>query len=207
MDQAAPDQTMSGASPAGAPARPTGETARPAPATEPVRASRPAPPGSREIPQPGPAERGRTPSPPRRAGDRPADMGRTTEASLNGLAPMVKDVERARMRLGHDLEQLNYELRAQMGVTVEKLAWKAAVVGSSLLAVLGTQKALTALWKGARHSDPPENPADPQTGWGEALAWTLFTGATAAVMKIIAARAAAAGWERATGDRPPGLRA
>lgn len=184
MDQAAPDQAMSD-----------------------TRSARPAAAGSEQIPQPGPATRGRTPAPPRRSGDRPVDMGRTTPASLNGLAPMVADVEQARLRLGHDLEQLNYELRAQMGVTVEKLAWKVAVVGSSVLAVLGTQKALTALWKSARHSDPPVNPADPDTSWGEALAWTLFTGATAAVMKIVAARAAAAGWQRATGDRPPGLRA
>lgn len=179
MGQAAPDQTMTGAHAAGATAAP------------PRR----------------PVERGRTPAPPVRSGDRPPDMGRTTAASLNGLAPMVRDVEAARMRLGHDLEQLNYELRAQMGQTVEKLAWKVAIVGSSLLAVLGTQKALTAVWKGARHSDPPTNPADPETSWGEALAWTLFTGATAALMKVIAARATAKGWERATGTRPPGLRA
>jgi hypothetical protein len=143
--------------------------------------------------------------PPPSTGGQPTSAGRATDASLNGLAPMVRDVEAARMRLGHDLERLNYELRAQMGQTVEKLAWKVAVIGTSLVAALGTQKALTAAWKAARHTDPPANPANPRTGWGDAVAWTLATAVSAGLAKIVAARAAAGAWEKATGTLPPGL--
>lgn len=161
------------------------------------------------------ADRGPVPPPPAARGahsvgepvvdaDRPRS-GTSAGTSLNGLTPHVRQVEAARERLGQDLERLNYEVRAQMGVTVEKLAWKAAVVGTSILAVLGTQKVLTAGWRSARHSDPPTNPANPQTQWGEAVAWTLATAVAAAFAKIVAARAAAAGWEKATGSLPPGL--
>jgi hypothetical protein len=146
---------------------------------------------------------GKTPVP--STGGRPTTGGRTTEASRNGLAEQVTEVEAARMRLGHDLQHLNANARAQMGLTVEKIAWKLAVVLSAVVAGVGTQKVLSAGWKAAIKTEPPTNPANPSTGWGEALSWTVATAASAAVAKIVAARAAAAGWEKATGHMPPGL--
>jgi hypothetical protein len=140
------------------------------------------------------------------ARDKPMSTATTaTDGSLNGLTQHVREVEAARMRLGHDLERLNHEVRAQMGQTVEKLAWKALVVGSALSAGLGTVKAMTAGWKAVKKSDPPTNPAHPATGWGEAVAWTAATGVALAVAKLVAARGAAAGWQKATGHLPPGL--
>jgi hypothetical protein len=135
----------------------------------------------------------------------PMNTTTATDASRNGLAGHVREVEAARMRLGHDLERLNHEVRAQMGQTVEKIAWKALVVGTALIAGIGTQKGLTAAWKGIQKSDPPTNPASPRTGWGEAVAWTVATAVSVAVAKVVAARGAAAGWEKATGHLPPGL--
>lgn len=144
------------------------------------------------------------------AGDRGSRNGYAGEASSarvrDELKHEVREVEAARARLGEDLERLNYEVRAQMGVTVEKLAWKVAVVGSSIVAVLGTKALLTAGWKAAMHTDPPTNPANPQTQWSEALTWTIATAATAAVAKVFAARAAASGWQKATGSPAPGLK-
>jgi hypothetical protein len=150
-------------------------------------------------------EQQRTTAPPPSTGGQPTTAGRTTEPSLNGLAPAVRDVEVARMRLGHDLEVLNHEVRAQMGQTVEKLAWKAVVIVSALVAGIGTQKALTAGWRSATKHDPPQNPVNPQTGWGEALSWTIATAVSVGVTKVVATRAAAAGWQKATGELPPGL--
>lgn len=43
------------------------------------------------------------------------------------------------------------------------------------------------------------------TGWGEAIAWTAATGVAIGVARLVAARAAAADWQRATGELPPGL--
>lgn len=129
----------------------------------------------------------------------------TQDGSANGLAEQVREVERARARLGEDLEQLNYEVRAEMGRKVEKIAWKIAMLGSAAIAIFGTQKALTAGWRAVQHADPPTNPAHPQTGWGEAMAWTVASAVAAAVAKLVTARAASAGWEKTTGHRPPGL--
>jgi hypothetical protein len=139
-----------------------------------------------------------------RAGSTPA-RGSSADASSDGLAPQVREVEAARLRVGDDLGSLNHQVRAQMGLKLEKLAWKLAVVASALVAALGTQKALTAGWKAATKHDPPTNPADPGTGWAPALTWTIATAASAAVAKIVATRIAAAGWEKATGTLPPGL--
>lgn len=150
-------------------------------------------------------ERRKVAPPPPSTGGQPTAGGRTTEASRNGLAPAVRDVEAARMRLGHDLERLNQEVRAQMGQTLEKFAWKAAVVGSALAAAIGTNKVLTAGWRSVMKTEPPTNPATPGTQWGEAIAWTVATGIGIAVAKLVTARGAAAGWEKATGHLPPGV--
>jgi hypothetical protein len=138
--------------------------------------------------------------------DRPVTrMPPPEDGSSNGLADQVRQVEQARARLGEDLEQLNYEVRAEMGMKVEKIAWKLAMLGSAAVAVFGTQKALTMVWKKVQKADPPTNPANPSTGWGEAIGWTVASAIGAAVAKLVAARAAAAGWEKATGELPPNL--
>lgn len=128
------------------------------------------------------------------------------DSAPDGLAEHVREVRRARARLGADLEQLNYEVRAEMGQKVEKFAWKTLMLGSVLVSVVGTRKALTAGWRALQHDDPPTNPADPGTGWGAAIAWTLATAMAAAAAKLVTARATAAGWQKATGTLPPDMR-
>lgn len=123
----------------------------------------------------------------------------------NGLADRVAAVHAARMQLGRDLDRLTDEARAQMGLTMEKIAWKAAAAGAGVLAGLAVRKALMVGWRAARHQDPPANPAAPGTSWGEALAWTMAMAAGMGAAKLVAVRGAAAGWEKATGAPPPGL--
>lgn len=124
-------------------------------------------------------------------------------AAHNGLADEVAAVEAARARLGQHLEVLQDEVKAQMGATVEKILWKVAAAGTAIAAGLVTRKALERGWRALRHEDPPGNPADASTGWGEAIAWSLATGVGLAAAKLVATRGAAAGWEKATGTRPP----
>lgn len=124
---------------------------------------------------------------------------------LNGLADRVAAVQAARMQLGRDLDRLTVEARAQMGMTMEKLAWKVAGLGSAIVAGVAMRKALTTGWEKARHQQPPMNPATPGTSWGEAVAWTMALGAGVGVARMLASRAAAAGWQKATGTLPPGL--
>lgn len=126
-------------------------------------------------------------------------------AEHNGLADRVAAVQEARLKLGRDLDRLTVEARAQMGQTMEKIAWKIAAAGAGVVAGLAVRKALTAGWRAARHDEPPTNPAAPDTSWGEALAWTMALAAGMGAAKLVAVRGAAAGWERATGALPPGV--
>jgi hypothetical protein len=119
------------------------------------------------------------------------------------LKAAVAEVEAARARLGHDLEHLDREVRAQIGYSVERILWKVAAAGAAVAAAVLVRKGLVAGWRAVRKSEPPTNPAARSTGWGEALAWTAASGVGMAVAKVVATRGAAAGWEKATGSPPP----
>ena len=135
------------------------------------------------------------------AQDTPA---RTVNAA-DGLLPQHEAVRAARERLGRDLDVFNDEIRAEMGQAMEKTVWKIAATGAAVLASIAVRNALMALWRGVVKTEPPNNPADPATGWGEAVAWTAATGLVIGVARMVASRGAAAGWRRATGTLPPGL--
>lgn len=122
-----------------------------------------------------------------------------------GLQPQVAAVEEARERLGRDLDQLNVEVRAQWGQTMEKTTWKLVGTGSAILASILVRNVMMSLWRSVVKTDPPNNPAQPGTAWGEALAWTAATGVGVGIARMIASRGAAAGWQRYTGALPPGL--
>ncbi|CAN5891809.1 MAG: DUF4235 domain-containing protein [Actinomycetota bacterium] len=126
-------------------------------------------------------------------------------ADRNGLAPHVAAVEAARARLGRDLDTLDTEVRAQMGHTAEKTAWKVLGTGGAIIAGIMTRKVLMATWRKTKHSDPPTNPADRETDWVEALTWTVATSIAVGIARLIATRGAAGAWEKFTGALPPGL--
>jgi len=92
-----------------------------------------------------------------------------------------------------------------MAQTASKLTWKVVGLGAGAVAAILTRKVLTAAWRGAKHDDPPANPAAPGTTWGEVLAWAASTGVALGVARLVAQRGAAAAWEGATGSLPPGL--
>jgi Protein of unknown function (DUF4235) len=120
--------------------------------------------------------------------------------------PEEQAVREARERLGRDLDQLNVEVRAQMGQTAEKLSWQLLTTVAAVGAAIVVRKVLQAAWTNLRPEQPPENPADPDVDWGEAIAWTAATGLVVGVARMIASRGAAGVWKKATGTRPPGLR-
>lgn len=124
---------------------------------------------------------------------------------MNGLADHVAAVEAARGRLGTHLDQLNEEVRAQVSTSAERTAWKVVGTGSAIVAGLMVRKVVIGVWTKTRHSDPPSNPAARGTSWGDALGWTVATGIAVAVARLVATRGAAAVWEKATGNLPPGL--
>lgn len=83
--------------------------------------------------------------------------------------------------------------------------WKLVSTGAGVLAGLAVRRALTSAWTRTTGDDPPGNPAAPSQGWTTALAWAAATGAGIGMARLVAARLAAAAWEAATDEAPPGL--
>ncbi len=50
------------------------------------------------------------------------------------------------------------------------------------------------------------NPADRRVTWREGLMWAVVTGVGAGVARLVSQRVAAAGWEKAVGASPPGVK-
>jgi Protein of unknown function (DUF4235) len=133
------------------------------------------------------------------------DTPATALNQSNGLAPQQEAVAAARERLARDLDVLNVEMRSEMGHAMEKTVWKLAATGAAVAAGMAVRTALMTMWRKVMKTEPPNNPADPATGWGEAIAWTAATGLVIGVARMAASRGAAAGWQRYTGSLPPGL--
>lgn len=87
------------------------------------------------------------------------------------------------------------------------IEWKVVSTASGLLASLLVRRLVGVVWQRLAPSgqEPPLNPADRRIGWPEALAWSISAGAGAGVARLVSDRLAAAGWEMATGEPPPGL--
>ncbi len=83
--------------------------------------------------------------------------------------------------------------------------WIAIGAGAAIAATLATRGAMRAGWRHRHGEDPPINPADPETSWIQAAAWTAASGMVGALAGMVARRAAASGWVRFTGRTPPGL--
>jgi hypothetical protein len=87
---------------------------------------------------------------------------------------------------------------------MKSTVWNGISLASGALAAIAVRKLIAAVWPG-RH-EPPLNPADRRIDWGESIAWAISSGIGAGVARMVSTRTAAAGWEMATGDTPPGVR-
>lgn len=85
------------------------------------------------------------------------------------------------------------------------LLWKAAATLASIGAGLAARNVATKVWKRTRGGDPPTNPADPETGWGEAIGWTVVVGALVGVARLMARRGTAGLWQQAADELPEDL--
>ncbi len=89
----------------------------------------------------------------------------------------------------------------------EDLMWKAVSTASGIAGAAITRQILQAVWPRAEElPGPPFNPADRRIPWPTALQWAIGAGVGAGIARLITERVAAAGWEKATGTAPPGLR-
>ena len=67
------------------------------------------------------------------------------------------------------------------------------------------KKATDTAWLKVRGYPPPKNPAAPGVSWPDALAWAAFSGVLYASARLVAARGAAATYQKITGHLPPGV--
>jgi hypothetical protein len=88
---------------------------------------------------------------------------------------------------------------------MKKLTYNALSTIVGLVAAVAVRKLVSALW--TSDTEIPLNPADRRTSWSEALTWGLAMAAGAAVARVVALRGTAAGWEKMTGETPPGIAA
>lgn len=91
-----------------------------------------------------------------------------------------------------------------MKLTSKDSTYALLAAGSAVLAARITLSALTKSWKAIKKTDPPENPAALDTSWKEALLWSAATGMIVGVVRMLAKRGTAAGWNKFVGLRPPG---
>lgn len=85
------------------------------------------------------------------------------------------------------------------------VVWKAMGTGGAILSGIAAKKVATTAWQKGTGKAPPANPEDPSTGWGEALAWAVVTGAIVGVARMLAARKAASYYRKSTGRLPPSV--
>lgn len=85
--------------------------------------------------------------------------------------------------------------------------WSVMSLAAGVGAAAVARKVLDKSWKAASGKNPPENPADPDVSFGEAVVWASVTGAAIAIARMVAQRRAASYYQRSTGHLPPGLRA
>lgn len=87
------------------------------------------------------------------------------------------------------------------------LEWKAVSTVSAIAGGVVTRKVLQAAWGAFSDGgeEPPLNPVDRRIPWSAALQWAITAGVVVGIGRVVSQRAAAAGWEKATGTAPPGL--
>ncbi len=91
------------------------------------------------------------------------------------------------------------------GLDRRAVAWKFLTLACGTAAGLAADRVLTAVWERCASRDAPTNPADRSTSWPTALSWAVATGVGVGVARLVANRAAAAVWEVATDEAPPGM--
>jgi hypothetical protein len=83
--------------------------------------------------------------------------------------------------------------------------WKAFGAAAGIAAGMAARKAMEASWRRRQGTDPPSNPASPDTTWSQAILWTIVSGVGIALARLAAERAAAGLFTRRVGHLPAEL--
>lgn len=88
---------------------------------------------------------------------------------------------------------------------LKSAVWNAVATLASIGAAMAARNAATSVWQNQVGAQPPQNPADPDTTWGEAIGWTIATGILVGTARLFARRGAATVWKKVQGELPPGV--
>lgn len=70
----------------------------------------------------------------------------------------------------------------------KKLLWSALTYSAAVGAGMLARKAVHTTYRKRTGSEPPENPARRDTGWGEALLWGVASGALVGAARVVGQR-------------------
>lgn len=85
------------------------------------------------------------------------------------------------------------------------LVYKVMSVGAAIGAAKVARSATDGSWKFIRGQDSPENPADPDNDWKEAVAFAILSGAIVGLARMLASRQTAMVFKKSTGRLPKDL--
>jgi hypothetical protein len=88
--------------------------------------------------------------------------------------------------------------------TAKNVTWKVVSYGAGMLAAFTTRKVLAKVWGRVGDEPHPDDVANRRVPWSQAVVWAVATGVGMGVTRLIAMRSAAAVWEAATNEAPPG---
>jgi len=82
----------------------------------------------------------------------------------------------------------------------ESIARKAYSSIAAIVAGMVARKAVEKAWVKATGKKPPKDPESPAVHWIEAVGWSVASGTTVAVARLLATRKAAGAWQRVSAD-------
>ena len=86
----------------------------------------------------------------------------------------------------------------------EQIAWLVVGAGAAMIASSLMERSMKAGWRVVTSEDPPKKPESLDTGWKQAVTWTVLSAVALGLTQVFARRGAAIGWEKALGRQPPG---
>jgi Protein of unknown function (DUF4235) len=88
----------------------------------------------------------------------------------------------------------------------ESMAQKLYATAGAMIAATLVRKVVQRGWVKATGKVPPKNPESPDVRWTEAVGWSVLSGTSVAVARLLAKRRAAGAWQRvSTGSTANGL--
>ena len=84
--------------------------------------------------------------------------------------------------------------------------WKlgATLVGVTITMLI--RRTMTRAWQHRTGGAPPNNPADDETTWKDAVVFAAVSGLAIGIARVLSDRAAAEAWRKAKGSYPPGIK-